>query len=201
MSDSSFSDTSDIDDQSDTELIMKVIRYERSLKQQAESSRSRNPIFRERDVVEARLMTDYFGSNSDNPKYPEVADENDNLIVLTNSTSFDNLFDDIAHVAPFEVNAVTFEKGYYMTDGFYPQWATFVKSFPVARDEKNGVFKRRQEGDRKDVEIAFGVLQGRWYIIKQPARQWHIYKIRRIVYTCIILHKVILKDQKFAYPK
>ncbi|GJT48315.1 ALP1-like protein isoform X1 [Tanacetum coccineum] len=50
---------------------------------------------------------------------------------------------------------------YYLADGIYPQWAAFVKSFTVARDERNAVFKRRQESARKDVERAFGVLQGR----------------------------------------
>ncbi|GKF33578.1 ALP1-like protein, partial [Tanacetum coccineum] len=61
---------------------------------------------------------------------------------------------------------------YYLADGIYPQWSTFVKSFTVARDEKNAMFKRRQESARKDVERAFGVLQGRWRIIAQPACAW-----------------------------
>ncbi|GJR43451.1 ALP1-like protein [Tanacetum coccineum] len=74
--------------------------------------------------------------------------------------------------------------------------STFVKSFTVARDEKNAVFKRRQESARKDVERAFGVLQGRWRIIAQPARAWTVNKLRRIMYTCIILHNMILKNQR-----
>ncbi|GKA35288.1 nucleotide-binding alpha-beta plait domain-containing protein [Tanacetum coccineum] len=95
---------------------------------------------------------------------------------------------------PFEVNVVTFEKGYYLADGIYPQLAAFVKSFTVARDERNAVFKRPQESARKDVERAFGVLQGRWHIIAQPARAWTINKLRRIMYMCIILHNMILKS-------
>ncbi|GJR64388.1 gag-pol polyprotein [Tanacetum coccineum] len=38
-------------------------------------------------------------------------------------------------------------------------WFTFVKTFPVARDEKSLKFKRVQEAARKDIERAFGVLQ------------------------------------------
>ncbi|GJU20196.1 nucleotide-binding alpha-beta plait domain-containing protein [Tanacetum coccineum] len=64
--------------------------------------------------------------------------------------------------------------GYYLADGIYPQWATFVKSFTVANDAKHAYFKKRQEGARKDVERAFGVLQGRWGIIQQPARSYHV---------------------------
>ncbi|GJX16515.1 hypothetical protein Tco_0217347 [Tanacetum coccineum] len=64
MSDSSFSDTPDLDDQSDIELITKAIQYEQSLQQQqAESSRIRNPIFRERDVAKA-LRPDATGQMS-----------------------------------------------------------------------------------------------------------------------------------------
>ncbi|GKA60293.1 NUDIX hydrolase 11-like protein [Tanacetum coccineum] len=36
-----------------------------------------------------------------------------------------------------------------------------LNHFTIARDEKTTVFKRRQKGARKDVERAFGVLQGR----------------------------------------
>ncbi|GJT23475.1 reverse transcriptase domain-containing protein [Tanacetum coccineum] len=88
-----------------------------------------------------------------------VAGENNDINVLDNSSLFDDLLDDIAHVAPFVVNGGGFEKGYYLADGIYPQWATFVKSFSVANDEKHGFFKRRQESARKDVERAIGVLQ------------------------------------------
>ncbi|GJR73709.1 ALP1-like protein [Tanacetum coccineum] len=127
-----------------------------------------------------------------------VAGANNDLTVLNNSPLFDDLLDDIAPVAPFECNGVTFEKGYYLADGIYPQWSSFVKSFTVANSEKNALFKRKQESARKDVERAFGVLQGRWHIICQPARAWTVNKLRRVMYTCIILHNMILKDQKFA---
>ncbi|GJW20542.1 ALP1-like protein isoform X1 [Tanacetum coccineum] len=127
-----------------------------------------------------------------------VAGANNDLTVLNHSLLFDDLLDDIAPGVPFEVNRVTFEKGYYLADGIYPKWVAFVKSFTVAQDERNSVFKCRQESARKEVERAFGVLQGRWHIIVQPARSWTVNKLRRIMYTCIILHNMILKNQKFA---
>ena len=46
--------------------------------------------------------------------------------------------------------------------------------------------KRRQEGVRKDVELAFGVRQGRWGIIQQPARAWTINKLLRVM--CNVHH-------------
>ncbi|GJU89324.1 putative reverse transcriptase domain-containing protein [Tanacetum coccineum] len=82
------------------------------------------------------------------------------VTALHNSSLFDDLLDNIALVAPFLVNGVQYEKGYYLDDGIYPQWATFVESYTVARDEKHELFKRRQESARNNVERAFGVLQG-----------------------------------------
>ncbi|GKB83205.1 ALP1-like protein [Tanacetum coccineum] len=105
---------------------------------------------------------------------------------------------DKAPLAPFVVNGVGFEKGYYLADGIYPQWATFVKSFTVANDAKHSYFKKRQESARKDVERAFVVLQGRCGIIQQPARQNHVNNKRRIMYSCIIMHNMILEDQQMA---
>ncbi|GKB46414.1 ALP1-like protein isoform X1 [Tanacetum coccineum] len=125
-----------------------------------------------------------------------MAGANNDINVLDNSPLFDDLLNDTAPVLPYEVNGVGYEKGYYLADGIYPQWATFVKSFTVANDAKHAYFKRRQEGARKDVERAFGVLQGRWGIIQQPARAYEVNTIRRIMYSCIIMHNMILKDQK-----
>ncbi|GKB07497.1 ALP1-like protein isoform X1 [Tanacetum coccineum] len=127
-----------------------------------------------------------------------VAGANNDINVLDNSPLFDDLLDDKAPVAPFVVNGVGYEKGYYLADGIYPQWATFVKSFTVGNDAKHSYFKKRQESARKDIERAFGVLQGRWGIIQQPGRQYHVNNIRRIMYSCIILHNMILEDQEMA---
>nr|GEZ17777.1 ribosomal protein [Tanacetum cinerariifolium] len=121
---SGYSNSSDLDDIEDVDLVMQLINQDQQVQR-----RSRNPINRERDIAKARLMANYFGPSL---KYP---------------------------IVPYEVNGVTFEKGYYLADGIYAWWSTFVRSFTVARDEKNAVFKRRQESARKNVERAFGVLQ------------------------------------------
>nr|GEU39719.1 hypothetical protein [Tanacetum cinerariifolium] len=107
----------------------------------------------------------------------EVAGANNDLTVLNNSPLFEDLLDDIAPMAPFEVNGVTFKKGHYLADDIYPQWSSFVKSFLVVISEKNALFKRKQESARKDIERAFEVLQGRWHIICQRVRSWTINKI------------------------
>ncbi|GJY22260.1 Toll/interleukin-1 receptor domain-containing protein [Tanacetum coccineum] len=73
-------------------------------------------------------------------------------------------FDEYLQIAeppecPFIVNGHTYRKGYYLADGIYPEWSTFVKTFSVTRDAKTFKFKTVQESARKDIERAFGVLQ------------------------------------------
>ncbi|GKD21987.1 ALP1-like protein [Tanacetum coccineum] len=131
----------DLDDMEDMEMIMQQLRYEQSLQEQeAESLNRRNYIYRERDIAEERLMADYFGIETyiqtvdplpphfdffrvrpDATGQPRVAGAINDITVFNNSPLFDDLLDDITRVAPFEVNGVIFQQGYYLADGIYPQ--------------------------------------------------------------------------------
>ena len=52
------------------------------------------------------------------------------------------------------------------------------------------------EAVRKDVERAFGVLQARFAIIKNPALFWDKVKIGKIMRACIILHNMIVENER-----
>jgi hypothetical protein len=58
------------------------------------------------------------------------------------------------------------------------------------------MFARFQEGARKDVERAFGVLQSRFSIVRRPARLWKRKSVGRIMLACVILHNMIVEDEK-----
>nr|GEX52794.1 hypothetical protein [Tanacetum cinerariifolium] len=122
---------------------------------------------------------------------------NNDLNVLYGSPLFDDELADTAPECAFVGNRHTYRNGYYLADGIYPAWSTFVKSFSVARDEKCLQFKRVQKAARKDIERAFGVLQGRWEIIRQPACAYQINMLKKIMYCCIMLHNMILEDKGF----
>ncbi|GKB54481.1 actin-binding, cofilin/tropomyosin type protein [Tanacetum coccineum] len=64
MSDSSFSDASDLDDIAEYEMIMEI---NNEYQDEVEAVPMRTYINRERDVAEEHLMADYFGPHS---KYP-----------------------------------------------------------------------------------------------------------------------------------
>nr|XP_043614585.1 protein ALP1-like [Erigeron canadensis] len=129
------------------------------------------------------------------------AGSNNDINVLNESDFFDDLLQDRASKVEFSVNGEQFTKGYYLADGIYPEWATLVKSFKCPMDLKTTKFKRYQEAARKDVERAFGVLQGRWQIIEQYARPYSTNKIKWIMLCCVILHNMIVEDNGRAITK
>ena len=89
---------------------------------------------------------------------------------------------------------------YYLADGIYPDWITFVKtvSQPVTVMEK--AFSQQQEAVRKDIERGFGVLQARFHIVQRPCRLWHRISLRNIMLSCIILHNMMVEQLKSDEP-
>ena len=52
-----------------------------------------------------------------------------------------------------------------------------------------------QEAYRKDVKRAFGVLQARYAIVRNPGRFWHQDDLSVIMLTVIILHNMTVEDE------
>ncbi|GKE58415.1 ALP1-like protein [Tanacetum coccineum] len=71
---------------------------------------------------------------------------------------------------PFVANDVPYKRGYYLTDRIYPQC-------------------------KERMERAFGVLKKKWKIIKYPARGLTQSRLSDIMYTCLILHNMIIHDK------
>jgi hypothetical protein len=59
----------------------------------------------------------------------------------------------------FTVNGKLYKQGYYLGDGIYPDWPTIVKAPRDRQAPAAKLFAEAQEGARKDIERAFGVIQ------------------------------------------
>ena len=78
---------------------------------------------------------------------------------------------------------------------------TFIQSIRLPQGEKNSLFAKTQEAVRKDVERAFGVLQARFAVVKNTSKLWDKDKIANIMRACIILHNMIVEDERSSYTQ
>ncbi|XP_058772329.1 uncharacterized protein LOC131646246 [Vicia villosa] len=121
--------------------------------------------------------------------------------VLDRSPVFDDVEQGKAPSVNFFVNQRPYNMAYYLADGIYPSYPTFVKSIRLPQSEPDKLFAKFQEGYRKDIERAFGVLQARFKIIREPARLWDIADLGIIMRSCIILHNMIVEDERDSYSQ
>lgn len=82
----------------------------------------------------------------------------------------------------------------YFLARIYPKWPIFVSSPTIAANLKVELFKAKQESAREDVEQVFGVLRMRWGIIQGPSIHYY-HDMNDVIYTCIILHNMIIEDE------
>jgi len=100
-------------------------------------------------------------------------------------------------IAPvnYTINGHEYTMGYYLLDGIYPNWSTFVKTIPRPLGAERKYFASKQESARKDLERAFGVLQSCFAIMRGPVRYWDEEMLAYIMKACIIMHNMIIKDE------
>ncbi|CAO2204234.1 unnamed protein product [Urochloa humidicola] len=98
----------------------------------------------------------------------------------------------------YNVNGTQYDMGYYLADGIYPEWAVFVKTVHAPQTVEDKLYALKQEGAKKDVECAFGVLQSRFDIVRRPSRLWKQGDVINVMQACVILHNMIVEDEKEA---
>ncbi|KAA1118879.1 hypothetical protein PGT21_050279 [Puccinia graminis f. sp. tritici] len=116
--------------------------------------------------------------------------------VLDRSPLFKKLLNGEAPEVRYTINGNTYTQGYYLADGIYPDWSTLIKTISAPQGLEKRHFSKMQEACRKDVERAFGVLQARFGIIAQPGRGWKHANMQKIMTTCVILHNMIINDER-----
>ncbi|XP_021980712.1 uncharacterized protein LOC110876860 [Helianthus annuus] len=125
--------------------------------------------------------------------YFVMAGANNDIAVLQSSCLLDDVIDGVTPNTSFYTNDVEYKYRYYLVNGIYPEWATLVKAISYRDDGKRLYYNKKQESARKYLE-RLRCIKNRWFIITQPSRILEKSKMRNIMYTCIILHNMILKD-------
>ncbi|MFS7969624.1 putative harbinger transposase-derived protein [Helianthus anomalus] len=203
MSSSSYTESSSSSDddagiflQTIVTVVKVIVEDEEEEEETQQPKRRRRYIARERHTANNLLVSDYFSAE---PKYDEKIFRHrfrmSRNLFLRISRDLEEKY--VYFKGTFFVNMVEYVYGYYLVDGIYPEWGVFVKSFTKhgTTDPKRLKFNRVQMAARKDVERAFGVLKKRWRILAMPCRLWDKDQIGNVMYTCIILHNMILEDE------
>ncbi|CAL2266523.1 unnamed protein product [Prunus armeniaca] len=124
-----------------------------------------------------------------------VVESQNDLNVLGQSLVFSDVLRGEAPNITYEINNIVYQNGYYLADGIYPRWTTFMKLLPHPQSQKQKVFAAYQRGYKKKVERCFGILQARWAIIRGATRLFDEEVLRSIMMTCIILRNMIVEDE------
>uniref|UniRef100_A0A0D3DQQ1 DDE Tnp4 domain-containing protein n=1 Tax=Brassica oleracea var. oleracea TaxID=109376 RepID=A0A0D3DQQ1_BRAOL len=95
--------------------------------------------------------------------------------VLDRSPIFDDIINGQAPQVTYSVNGRQYHLAYYLTDGIYPKWATLIQSIPIPQSPQAVLFAQRQEADKV--------------------------KIGKIMRACIILHNMIVEDERDGYTQ
>ncbi|CAM8887415.1 unnamed protein product [Rhodiola kirilowii] len=65
--------------------------------------------------------------------------------VLHRSDIFDPLLAKISPQVTYKVNGNTYDAGYYLADGIYPKYSSFVKTIPNPQGDPEKLFAKKQE--------------------------------------------------------
>jgi Plant transposon protein len=108
--------------------------------------------------------------------------------------SFENL-ERAAGIVPFKIGEQEFNHMYILVDGIYPRIIRFVHGIKSPIKERDRVYTKWQEAVRKDIERAFGVLQGKWQCLARPMHQISLEQIGMRMTCCLILHNMCVSDR------
>lgn len=85
-------------------------------------------------------------------------------------------------------------KGYYLIcDGGYHRWRVLQCPVHHSGDPRTARWSKRLTSTRKDVECTFGILKGRFRILKLPLQFHEVEFINQIFATCAVLHNRLLE--------
>lgn len=105
----------------------------------------------------------------------------------------DNDFELLDHDSEGNVITVKYKGVYVIVDNGYLQWSCTVPPFSITSDMDEIRWSKWLESMRKDVECTFGILKGRWRILKSGIRLQGVESVDKIWLSCCALHNWLLE--------
>ena len=91
------------------------------------------------------------------------------------------------------MRSLRFLGAYLIVDNGYLNWSCTVPPFGVTNNINEIRWSKWLESMRKDVECTFGILKGRWRILKSRVRIYGVDSVDHIWFTCCALHNWLLE--------
>lgn len=105
----------------------------------------------------------------------------------------DFIFELYDYNASGEVIKVKYRGPWVLVDNGYHRWSTSIPPFNATTSRKEIRFSEWLESLRKDVECTFGILKGRWRILKLGIRIHGLNEADMVWKTCCSLHNWLLE--------
>ena len=120
----------------------------------------------------------------------------DRFVNLLKDGSFDNLFDFELYdydQTNNQIIKVKYTGCYVIVDNGYLRWSVTVPPMKESHFRNEIRFSEWIESMRKDVECAFGILKGRWRVLRYGIKLWGIKNTDKVWLTCCALHNWLLE--------
>lgn len=92
-----------------------------------------------------------------------------------------------------EIIKVRYRGPWIIVDNGYHSWSVTIPPFKSTNSRQELEFSEWLESMRKDVECTFGILKGRWRILKAGIRTRGLGRADKIWKTCCALHNYLLE--------
>jgi hypothetical protein len=112
--------------------------------------------------------------------------------IRESSVLTENKFTLLSHGRSGEVVQTEFSGVYVIVDNGYLDWSCTVPPMTMTNVISEIRWSRWVESIRKDVECTFGILKGRWRILKSGIRLHGVLKVDDVWKTCCSLHNWLL---------
>ena len=118
--------------------------------------------------------------------------------VRNNEILTDNKFELLTYDKGCNVITVMYKGAYFIVDDGYLAWSCNIPPFSATNKIDETRWSRWAESMCKDVECTFGILKGRWQILKTGVCVYGVDKVDDIWMTCCALHEWLLEIDRIS---
>jgi hypothetical protein len=112
---------------------------------------------------------------------------------MKEGTKLEDVEFDLFEEKDSKIVKIKYKGVWVIVDNGYLKWSVTIPPFKKTSDQREIRWSHWMESIRKDVECAFGIMKGRWRILKSGIRLHGVEAADKIWMTCCALHNWLLE--------